>query len=63
VVPADMLSFTGLEGRRIVEPGEVELQVGLSSDDIRLRTTVTLTGETRTLRRGWRMESHFAVER
>ena len=62
-VPADMLSFTGLEGRRIVEPGEVELQVGVSSADIRLRATVTLTGETRTLGRGWRMESGCTVER
>jgi len=62
-VPADMFSFTGLEGRRIVEPGEVELQVGASSADIRLRATVTLTGETRTLGRGWRMESRCTVER
>ena len=62
-VPTDMLSFTGLEGRRIVEPGEHELQVGVSSADIRLRATVTMTGETRTLGRGWRMESRCAVER
>jgi beta-glucosidase-like glycosyl hydrolase len=62
-VPADMLCFTGLEGRRIVEPGDVELQVGVSSADIRLRATVTLTGETRTLGRDWRMESRCTVER
>jgi len=62
-LPADMLCFTGLEGRRIVEPGEVELQVGVSSADIRLRETVTLTGKPRTLDRGWRMESRCAVER
>jgi beta-glucosidase len=62
-VPADVLSFTGLEGRRIVEPGEVELQVGVSSAEIRLRATVTLTGETRTLGRGWRMESRCTIER
>jgi beta-glucosidase len=62
-VPADMVSFTGLEGRRIVEPGEVELQVGVSSADIPLRATVTLTGERRTLERGWRMESRCTVER
>ena len=35
-VPTDMLCFTGMEGRRIVEPGEFELQVGASSADIRL---------------------------
>jgi beta-glucosidase len=61
-LPADVLSFTGLEGRRIVEPGEVELQVGASSADVRLRATVSLTGETRTLGRNWRMESRFLVE-
>jgi beta-xylosidase len=62
-VPADMLCFTGMENRRIVEPGEVELQVGTSSADVRLRATVTLTGATRTLARDWRMESRFSVER
>jgi beta-glucosidase-like glycosyl hydrolase len=62
-LPADMLCFTGIEGRRIVEPGEVELQVGVSSADIHLRATVTLTGEARTLGRGWRMESRCTVER
>jgi hypothetical protein len=62
-VPADMLCFTGLEGRRIVEPGEVELQVGVSSADIRLRATLTLTGQARTLGRGWRMESRCTIER
>ncbi|HEY7513268.1 MAG TPA: glycoside hydrolase family 3 C-terminal domain-containing protein, partial [Vicinamibacteria bacterium] len=30
-VPTDMLCFSGPDGRRIVEPGEIELQVGLSS--------------------------------
>jgi len=62
-VPADMLCFTGLENRRIVEPGEVELQVGASSADIHLRATVTLTGAARTLGREWRMESRVSVER
>jgi beta-glucosidase-like glycosyl hydrolase len=62
-IPVDMLSFTGLEGRRIVEPGEVELQVGASSADIRLRATVTLTGPSRTLDGRWRMESRCTIER
>ena len=56
-VPTDMLCFTGQEGRRIVEAGEVELQVGESSADIRLRGTATLVGETRALSGKWRMES------
>jgi len=62
-VPSDMLSFTGPESRRIVEPGEHELQVGVSSADIRLRASVTLTGRVHTLGRDWRMESRASVAR
>jgi beta-xylosidase len=62
-VPTDMLCFTGMEGRRIVEPGEFELQVGASSADVRLLATVTLTGSVRTLGREWRMESRCEVRR
>ena len=62
-VPTDMLCFTGIEGRRIVEPGEFEFQVGTSSADIRLRATVNVTGKVRTLGREWRMESRCEVER
>jgi len=60
-VPTDMVCFTGYDGDRIVEPGELELQVGLSSADIRLRTKVTLTGKARKLGKSWRMESRFEV--
>ena len=63
VVPTDMLCFSGKEGRRIVEPGEHELQVGASSADIRLRAAVTLAGAVRALGRQWRMESRCEVER
>lgn len=62
-LPSDVLSFTGLAGRRIVEPGEHELQVGVSSADIRLRATVLLTGAVHTLGREWRMESRATVAR
>lgn len=62
-VPTDMLCFTGIDGRRIVEPGEHELQVGASSADIRLRAVVRLTGAVHTLGREWRMESRCRVER
>jgi beta-glucosidase-like glycosyl hydrolase len=61
-VPTDMLCFTGQDGRRVVEPGEFELQVGASSADIRLRATVRLTGSVHTLGREWRMESRCEVE-
>jgi beta-glucosidase len=62
-VPTDMLCFTGQQGRRIVEPGEFELQVGASSADIRLRAVVRLTGAVHTLGRQWRMESRCRVDR
>lgn len=56
-LPVDMLNFTGASGVRIVEPGEFTLMIGASSSDIRLTTTVQVTGTVRTLERHWRMES------
>jgi beta-xylosidase len=44
---ADRASFTGLDLRRIVEPGEIRVMVGASSHDIRLRGSFQLTGELR----------------
>lgn len=48
-VHADLSSFIGLDGNRIVEPGELELRLGRSSADIAHTMTVTLTGETRSV--------------
>jgi beta-glucosidase-like glycosyl hydrolase len=61
-VPVDMLNFTGMAGRRIVEPGLFDLAIGASSSDIRLRGQVEVVGETRVLGRYWRMESRCAIE-
>jgi len=44
-VPPARLSFTGRDGRRVVEPGEVELWAGESVADRRRARTVTLTGD------------------
>ncbi|MYS71957.1 glycosyl hydrolase, partial [Streptomyces sp. SID5926] len=49
VVPADLASFTGRDGRRVVEPGELELRLAASSADPRLIARVTLTGAERHL--------------
>ncbi|MFI9009258.1 glycoside hydrolase family 3 N-terminal domain-containing protein [Actinosynnema sp. NPDC053489] len=44
---ADRTSFTGRDGRRVVETGDLVLQVGCSSEDIRWEHKVPLTGEPR----------------
>ncbi|SEH02003.1 beta-glucosidase [Nonomuraea solani] len=43
-VPARLLSFTGRDGRRVVEPGEVGLSVRRSVADVVDERTVLLTG-------------------
>jgi beta-xylosidase len=43
-VPADLASFTGREGRRIVEPGELVFQFGRSAGEIVLEQRAVLTG-------------------
>jgi beta-glucosidase len=47
VVPADMASFTGVHGRRIVEPGDVELRFGRSSNEVVATVRLHLTGAER----------------
>ena len=44
---ADLTSFTGRGGQRIVEPGELQLQIAASSADVRSSLSVTLTGPRR----------------
>lgn len=46
-VPADLASFTGRDGRRVVEPGELVLGLGRSSADIVSALHVRLTGHPR----------------
>lgn len=48
-VAADRLGFTGRDLARIVEPGDVEVMIGASCEDVRLRGRLRLTGEPRTL--------------
>jgi beta-xylosidase len=48
-VPTDVLSFTGLAGKRIVEPGALVFGFGRSSGDIPLTVDVTLDGPVRTV--------------
>ncbi|MGM7670736.1 glycoside hydrolase family 3 N-terminal domain-containing protein [Microbacterium sp. A93] len=44
---ADLTSFTGLSGDRIVEPGAVELRIGRSSADVHHAVALTIVGDTR----------------
>jgi hypothetical protein len=44
---ADLTSFSGRAGERIVEPGDVELRVGCSSTDVRDRLALRLVGARR----------------
>ncbi|WP_258544120.1 glycoside hydrolase family 3 C-terminal domain-containing protein [Streptomyces ipomoeae] len=46
-VHTDRLAFTGLDGRRVVEPGEILLYAGSSSLDTPVRETIRLVGEER----------------
>ncbi|WP_235029885.1 glycoside hydrolase family 3 N-terminal domain-containing protein [Nonomuraea solani] len=48
-VPADAFSYTGVDLRRIVEPGTITLAAGPSADEPLLRAVIRLTGETITL--------------
>jgi beta-glucosidase len=43
-VPADVAAFTGLHGRRVVEPGDVELRFGRSAGDFAAALPLRLTG-------------------
>jgi beta-glucosidase len=49
VVPISLLAYTGVSGDLIMEPGPVEISAGSSSSDIRCGTTLTVTGQTRTI--------------
>jgi beta-glucosidase len=44
---ADLTSYTGRAGKRLVEPGDVELRVGTSSEQIVTTLHCTLTGPRR----------------
>ncbi|MEI7032099.1 glycoside hydrolase family 3 N-terminal domain-containing protein [Streptomyces pratensis] len=61
-VPADLASFTGRDGDRIVEPGDLELRLSASSTDVRLAARVTLTGPVRTVDHTRRLHTSLATE-
>ncbi|MFF6958641.1 glycoside hydrolase family 3 N-terminal domain-containing protein [Streptomyces sp. NPDC008317] len=62
-VPADLAAFTGRDGRRVVEPGELELRLGASSTDLRLTVVCALTGPARTVDHTRRLHADFRTDR
>lgn len=62
LLPVDLLSFAVDNGSaRIVEPGEFEVMIGRSSEDIVFSARVTVIGQTRTLPEKWRMRTGIRV--
>lgn len=61
-LPADLASFTGRDGRRIVEPGALELRISASSTDTRFTVPLRLTGTVRTLDHTRRLHPTLTVE-
>lgn len=63
-VPADLAAYTGPDGDRIVEPGELELRLGASSAEggVRHAVPVTLTGPERVVGRERRMRCEVRVK-
>ncbi|WP_028958861.1 glycoside hydrolase family 3 N-terminal domain-containing protein [Streptomyces sp. UNC401CLCol] len=58
-VPADLASFTGRDGRRVVEPGALELRLASSSANPRLTSRVALTGAERQVDHTRRLHATF----
>ncbi|WP_033326623.1 glycoside hydrolase family 3 N-terminal domain-containing protein [Streptomyces yerevanensis] len=62
--PADLAAYTGPDGNRIVEPGELELRLAAScaEGDVRHAVSVTLTGPERVVGRERRMRCEVRVK-
>ncbi|WP_214102873.1 glycoside hydrolase family 3 protein [Acrocarpospora catenulata] len=61
LVHADRTAFTGRDLRRIVEPGDLEVLVGTSADDLPCRGLVRLTGPVREVGAGRRLVTPVEV--
>ncbi len=61
-VPADVTAFTGLHGRRVVEPGDVELRVSRSSADHAVTLPARLVGGEREVDHTRRLVTDVAVQ-
>jgi beta-xylosidase len=62
-VPADLTSFTGTHGRRIVEPGDVELRLGRSCAQAEAILPLRLTGSEREAGHGRHLTAPAHIDR
>ncbi|KOX16064.1 beta-glucosidase [Saccharothrix sp. NRRL B-16348] len=60
-VPAAAFSFTGVDGRRVVEPGRITLSTGPSAGELSLSTEIWLTGEPAHPGHDRRLTTHYVV--
>jgi beta-xylosidase len=63
VVPADATSFIGVDGRRVIEPGDVELRFGRSSGEVTAVLPLLVTGDEREVGHDRRLEVPARVDR
>jgi beta-xylosidase len=61
-VHTDLASFTGRSGRRVVEPGDLELRLSASSVDVRHTAAVRLVGPERTVGHHRRLTSDVTIQ-
>lgn len=61
-IPADLCAFTGADLARIVEPGRIEVAIGASSADLRLRGHFDLTGPLRRVGEARAFEPQVRIE-
>ncbi|MBA2951849.1 fibronectin type III-like domain-contianing protein [Streptomyces himalayensis] len=60
--PADLAAYTGADGRRVVEPGALELRVAASSEHVHHTVPLTLTGPVREVGHERRMRCELRVK-
>jgi beta-glucosidase len=61
-LPTDLVAFYDPELRLVVEPGEIEVRMGASSEDIRLRSSFVVEGDTRVIEGARRYETEVRID-
>lgn len=62
-VPTDVLSFTGLDNARVLEPGDFDFMIGTSSRDIHFHQILRVEGSPKKLEKTWRMFTDVEVKK